>query len=99
LGVRGEAALEVSGHLRTLSVSLDLSSVDDPGADTESPVAALLEDLDRYRFVLTDGRFVAAVGFDIHDENAAATLQEIPEAALEDGGELQAKLSWRVAGQ
>ena len=61
-----------------LSVSLDLSSLDDPGPEHESPVTALLEDLDRYRFVLTDGRFVAATGFDILDNGTAATLQEIP---------------------
>ena len=38
----------------TLSVALDLSSLDDPGAEPESPVTALLEDLDRYRLVLTE---------------------------------------------
>jgi hypothetical protein len=80
-------------------VSLDLSSLHDPGPDTESPVTALLEDLDRYRFIVTDGRFVAAAGFDILEDGAAATLQEIPSETLEAGGMLKLCLAWRVVRQ
>jgi hypothetical protein len=96
LGLRGQAALEADGLGAVLSVSLDLSSVDDPGPDIESPVTALLEDLDRYRFALTDGRFVGATGFDIIDNGTAATLQEISEERLKAGGVLKLRLEWRA---
>ena len=75
LGLRGEATLTVNGEETTLSVALDLASLDDPGPEDESPVTALLEDLDRYRFVLTDGRFVSATGFAILDDGSAAMLR------------------------
>lgn len=95
LGLRGEATFEADGSGATLSVSLDLSSLDDPGPDPESPVAALLEDLDRYRFTLTDGRFVAASGFDIVEDGTVATPRVIPSEMLK-AGVLKLQLAWRV---
>ena len=95
LGLRGEATFEARGQEATLSVSLDLSSLDDPGPETESPATALLEDLDRYRFVLTDGRFVSATGLDILEKRFPATLQTVPSETLEIGA-LQLRLTWRV---
>lgn len=95
LGLRGGAAFEAAGSGATLSISLDPSSFDDGAPDSESPVIALLEDLDRYRFTLTEGHFVAARGFDIVEDGAAATLQEIPSEMLE-AGVLKLQLAWRV---
>jgi hypothetical protein len=97
LGVRGEATFDIRGQHATLSVALDLSSLDDPGPETESPAVALLEDPDRYRFVLTDGRFVDAIGFDILEDGSAATLQAVPPDTLEARGVLKLRLVWRVA--
>ena len=99
LGMRGEARFETTARNSTLSVALDLSSLDDARPDIESPVTALLEDLDRYRFILTDGRFDAATGFDILDDGTTAALQEIPEASFKAGAVLTLRLSWRVGGQ
>ena len=96
LGLRGEATFGARGQYATLSVSLDLSSLDDPGPDAESPATSLLEDLDRYRFVLTEGRFVDAIGFDILENGSAATLQAVPSETLEAGGVLKLRLVWRV---
>jgi hypothetical protein len=95
LGLRGEATLTVGGQETTLSVALDLASLDDPGPENESPVTALLEDLERYRLVLTEGRFVAATGFAIRDEGTAAALLEIPSERVEARGVLTLKLTWR----
>ncbi len=95
LGLRGEATLTVSGPETTLSVALDLASLHDPGPEHESPVTALLEDLERYRLVLTDGRFVSAVGFAIVDDGRAV-LQEIPSEIIEARGVLNLKLTWRA---
>jgi hypothetical protein len=94
LGLRGEATLEVDGPDAVLSVSVDLSSLDDAEQGIDSPVTAVLEDLDRYRFALTDGRFVAATGFDILENGAAATLQAIPSETREAGGLLKLRLAW-----
>jgi hypothetical protein len=99
LGLRGEATLQTDARGTTLSVSVELASLDEPGPEPESPAAALLEDFDRYRFVLTDGTFVAAMGFDILENGAAATLHELPEETVEAGGLLKLTLTWRVAGQ
>jgi hypothetical protein len=96
LGLRGEATLEADGRGAVLSVALDLSSVDDPEPDIESPVTALLEDLERYRFALTEGRFVAATGFDIIDNGTAATVQEIQPETVKAGGVLKLRLEWRA---
>ena len=97
LGLRGEATLEADDLGAVLSVSLDLSSVGRPRSrDIDSPVTALLDDLDRYRFALTDGRFVAATGFDILEDGAAATLQEIPSETLR--GRWRAETTAGVAG-
>jgi hypothetical protein len=96
LGLRGEATLTVNGQETTLSVALDLASLYDPGPETESPVTALLEDRDRYRFVLIDGRFMSATGFAILEDGTAALLQEIPPETLEARGVLRLSLTWRA---
>jgi hypothetical protein len=98
LGLRGEATLQTDAQGTTLSVFVDLASLDETGPEPESPAAALLEDFARYRFVLTDGTFVAAVGFDIIDDGAAATLQKIPEGTIKAGGVLTLALAWRAGG-
>ena len=98
LGLRGEATLTVSGQETTLSVALDLSSLeDDPDPEPESPVTALVEDLERYRFVLTEGRFVSATGFAILDDETAALPRELPSEVLEARGVLRLSLTWRTA--
>jgi len=96
LGVRGEATLTAGRQETTLSVALDLSSLDDPGPEPESPVTALLEDVDRYRLVLAEGRFASATGFAILDDGTAAMLQEIPSEILKARGVVNLQLVWRV---
>ena len=96
LGLRGGAALTVNGQETTLSIVLDLASLDDPGPEQESPVTALVEDVERYRFVLTEGRFVSATGFGILDGETAAMLQEIPSDILKARAVVNLQLVWRV---
>ena len=95
LGLRGEATLTAGRGETTLSVALNLSSLDDAGPEPESPVTALLEDVERYRLVLTEGRFVSATGFAIVDDGTAAMLQEIPSEILKARGVVSLKLVWR----
>ena len=70
--------------------------MDEPGGKAESPAEALLEGLDRCRFVLTDGVFVAATGFDLLDHGTAAVLRPIPGEVIEGGGVLTS--DFRVHG-
>jgi hypothetical protein len=96
LGLRGEATLTAGREETTLSVALDLASLDDSGSELESPVTALLEDQDHYRLVLTVGRFVSATGFAILDDGTAAMLSGVPSEILEARGVLNLKLVWRA---
>ena len=90
LRVPGTATLRRAGEEWTLNVGVDLSSVHD--GDVDSPVAALVEELDRYRVVLTEGRFVAATGFAIEDDGVAVRLAP-DRIATDRPAEL--RLTWR----
>jgi hypothetical protein len=80
LRIPGSATLTHRADETTLTVSIDLSAIDDRGDDLDTPVVALLEDLDRYRIVLTEGRFVSALGFEIVDDGTAveAKPEQVP---------------------
>ncbi|HUS22042.1 MAG TPA: hypothetical protein VMZ66_08545, partial [Aeromicrobium sp.] len=69
----------------------------DEGPDTtpDSPVDGLLADLYAYRFVLTDGRFVAADGFEIREDGAVAVPDREKAAA---DGVLLLSLTWADDG-
>jgi hypothetical protein len=74
LHIPGRAVLERQGDLSTLSIALDLSRVEEGWDAVDTPVAALVEDLDRYQILLTEGRFVSTGGFRLVRDGAAATL-------------------------
>jgi hypothetical protein len=90
LQIPGKATLRRAGEEWTLTVEVDLSSVHED--DVDSPVAALVEELDRYRVVLTEGRFVAASGFEIEDDGAAVRLA--PDRIPTDRP-AELRLTWR----
>jgi hypothetical protein len=73
LQVPGRATLQRAGDEWTLTIAIDLSAVGD-GDEIDSPATALIEELDAYRVMLTEGRFVAASGFEIVDGGSAARL-------------------------
>jgi hypothetical protein len=95
LNLRGIATLDAHDQYVTLSVSVSLPAPGQSDPEITSAVVALIEELENYRFMLTDGRFVAATGFDIHDRGTSATLREIPEATREAGGTVTLQLVWR----
>jgi hypothetical protein len=88
LGIAGTASLQRTGAEWTLIVALDFTAV---GDELDTPVTALIEEFDRYRLILTEGRFVAATGFTIVDDGAAVELNvaQVPT----DRPEL--RLTWR----
>ena len=95
LGLRGTATLGANDHYVTLSVSVDLHGPGQSDPETESAVAALIEELDNYRFLLTDGRFVAATGFDIHDGGTLSDPSRDPRR--DDRGRRDADAAARMA--
>jgi hypothetical protein len=65
--------------------------------ERESPALVLLEDLENFRFVLTEGRFVAGGGFDVPDRTRAVISREWmrqAEAAVEAKSEIELVLAW-----
>lgn len=69
-GFEGRASLSSAGDRRTLRVQW---TADEPVSE-ETPVLELVEALDAYRVVLTEGRFNAAKGFVISPDGRTATL-------------------------
>ena len=93
-GIKAKAALEhVEGRQR-LRITLDFSVAIQ---ERETPVLALLEEFGQYRFVLTEGRFVAGGGFDTPDR-ATAVLSREAQAAIDEAIEartpIELMLSW-----
>ena len=72
LEITGAARLQVSGDRVTLAVEWG----SDEATAEESPVLALVEALDAYRIVLTEGRFIAAEGFRISPDGRTAVPVE-----------------------
>ena len=67
---RGRASLSSDAGRSTLQVQW----TEDEPVSEETPVLELVEALDAYRVVLTEGRFVAAEGFVISQDGRTATL-------------------------
>ena len=69
--------------------------------ERSSPATALLEDFENFRFVLTEGRFVAGGGFDVPDRRGAVLSREWAEAvgrAVSEKREIELVLSWTLDG-
>jgi len=83
-GVPGESRLEaVPGGMKWTFVA-GPEPPDDETADSEGgPLGALIEDVNAYRIILTEGRFVDAVGFTIVDDGTGA----VPEDSEDDAPE------------
>jgi hypothetical protein len=68
--IQGEATLVREGCRTKFAVRVNLESA--PESNDDSPLEALLADLETYRFVLTEGRFISADGFEILEEGSIA---------------------------
>ncbi|HSL22367.1 MAG TPA: hypothetical protein VK886_12595 [Vicinamibacterales bacterium] len=101
LGLPADVLVIYDGPVTTLRVRIDVAQAvenekETPEGDQENPIGELAEDLDRYRFVLTAGRFVHATGFRLADNNTAAVPIEPPRDAIAaNGGILELSLSWQ----
>jgi hypothetical protein len=88
LHLEGRATLTRSGGQTTLAIMVRVPEKEN---DVDTAVTALLEDLPRYRMVLTAGRFVAAEGFALSADGAVAT----PVAPETLSDEVRLTLTWR----
>jgi hypothetical protein len=98
LQVPGAVRLESRRGRSTFRLSVDLSMIDEERPGPETPVEALLEDLERYRIVLVDGRFESGTGFEIGEDGAVAT-PKVAQELVEAGGVLTFDLTWRTAAK
>jgi hypothetical protein len=92
LGVQGRASLSSAGDRNTLRVQW----IEEEPVAEETPVFALVEELESYRVVLTKGRFVAAEGFAISPDGRVATPAEEPQSV--STSERVVSLTWTVEG-
>jgi len=80
-----------------VEVTLDVRVTVDEGATSEGETAtgALAEELDRYRIVMTEGRFVFSDGFLLDNDGVVATPDKGKEAI---DGVLTLVLAWVAKG-
>jgi hypothetical protein len=92
-GILGE--LQIAGSARQVAsgdrITLTVEWTSDGDTAAESPVLALIEDLEAYRIVLTEGRFVASEGFRISPDGRTAVPLEQTRAP---GAPWRISLTW-----
>ena len=94
-GVPATVTLTRDGDRTTLRIRFDFTR---EAEERPSPASVLLEDLDRLRFVVADGEFVAGGGFEIPDRLSARIALETLESvgkAMEARQEITLTLTWR----
>ena len=90
---QGDVTLVRDGCRTKFGVRLDLEQSGDSKEDR--PLDALMDDLETYRFVLTEGRFISADGFEILDEGSIAVPDKTKTPA---DGILTLALTWADEG-
>ena len=97
LCVRADVELRREGDEVQLTVDYSPDVVDDCESDQEEILSALVEEPEHFRFVLSEGRFVEAEGFEIaRDGLLARGLRPSEEEVENHHGTLSYSLTWRV---
>lgn len=95
-GVLAVVSVRRDGDRAILHFAFDFAA----DAAIDSPAGALLEDFERFSFVLTDGRFVEADGFDLSDDGRSARIAtawlQRSEEAWKAQGTIDLSLTWRL---
>ncbi len=98
LCVRADVELHREGDEFRLSVDYSPDVPDDCDSDQEEILAALVEEPEQFRFVLTEGRFVEAEGFEIAKDGLLAKGLSPSEEEGENDPETRSySLTWRVS--
>jgi hypothetical protein len=87
--IQGEATLVKQGCRTKFGIRVHVEQ--EPGASEENSLEALLAELETYRFVLTEGRFISADGFEILDDDSVAVADTKKSAK---DGVLTLALTW-----
>jgi hypothetical protein len=93
-GLRGSVTLVREDDRTRLRMRFDFSREVET---RDTPALALLEDLDNFRFVLTEGRFIAGGGFDVQDRARAAispAWMQHAQEAVDARREIELVLVW-----
>jgi hypothetical protein len=90
---QGDVSLLREGCQTRFNVRVDLESAAD--SDDDSALGELLTDLETYRFVLTEGRFISADGFEILEDGSIAVPDKKKTAT---DGVLTLSLVWADEG-
>jgi hypothetical protein len=88
-GLTGDATLAASGRRTTLTVRVSVNDAEVSGRETTTD--ALIEELERYRIVMTEGRFVFADGFLLDEDGVVAAPDQRKEPR---DGVLTLVLAW-----
>jgi hypothetical protein len=95
LHVPGDARLERTNGTTRLLIHVDATSPGESNPGDDTPVGALLENPDCFRFVLTDGRFVDARGFRLSEDGAVAVPLAVSDEELaRTQGLIDLSLTW-----
>jgi hypothetical protein len=95
LAVDGDVVVVRNGPLTTLTVRANAAAASEKKDGPETPVGDLIEELDRYRIAMTDGRFIRATGFVLTEGDSVATPVMTPwEEIVANGGILEMSLTW-----
>jgi hypothetical protein len=97
LGLDGNVTLHREGPVMTLRMRLDVAAAlaSEGEREPENPVDALVDDLERYRVVMTEGRFRDARGFTLGPDGTQAMFVKTPWEEIEaNGGIVELTLSW-----
>jgi hypothetical protein len=93
----GTAVITEDGSERTLTVTIERPSEQFELAE-DNPVLPLVDPAVPYRCVLTEGRFVSAIGFRVSGDGVIAVLDEkIFEELDEPGDVVRLSLTWTAA--
>ena len=96
MAVKTSASLVRGSDENTLRVRLDFSR---PLEEHETPVSQLMDNIEHFRVVLTEGRIGHVTGFDVTDGTSATLSAEWldrAEKAYEAKGSIEFALSWSV---
>lgn len=96
-GIRASVSMETNGDRRQLRMQFDFTR---QIQERDGAASTLLEDIERFRFVLTEGQFLAGGGFDVPDRTKAAISREWMtrmEAALKEKRRIDLVLTWTLA--
>jgi len=95
LRVPGDVRVTRDGAITTLRVRINALAADSGNDGPETDVVELVEDLDRYRIVLTAGRFTSATGLTLTEDNTVAVPAKTPwETIVANDGVLELSLTW-----